>query len=47
MGRYKKKDSKNTKEYIKKMLNDFDDIVYDVDNELDERQLMSGEDINV
>jgi hypothetical protein len=43
-GRYKRSDPKNTKEYIQKMIHDFEDIVDEVDGEEDERESMAEED---
>ena len=43
-GRYKRSDPKNTKEYIQKMIHDFEDILDKVDGEEDEREAMAEED---
>jgi hypothetical protein len=44
-GRYKRSDPKYTSEYIDKMVKDFEDIIDEVDNEEDEREMMGGEDL--
>jgi len=43
-GRYKRSDPKNTKEYIKKMIAEFEKIIDEVDKEEEERERMSEED---
>jgi hypothetical protein len=43
-GRYKRSDPKNSKAYIKKMIQDFENIIDDVDNEEDERIQMEEQD---